>query len=106
MANIYFDITGNGTAYCIPSSPTIGEEFTFKAVAYGSDYLVDVTCTDDTGAYIAVPVSAEFNMEMPNVMFITFHVTFTGETPPEPPTPTVRTKRKRMPLWMYPCLRT
>lgn len=104
MADIYFDITGNGTAYCIPSSPTIGEEFTFYALAYEGDTLVDVTCTDDTGASIAVPVSTEFNMQMPNVMFITFHVTFTGETPPEPP-PTEKPKRKRMPIWLYPCLR-
>jgi hypothetical protein len=104
MADIYFDITGNGTAYCIPSSPTIGEEFTFKAVAYDSDCLVDLTCTDDMGYSIAIPVSTEFDMEMPNVMFITFHVVFTGETPPEPP-PTEKVKRKRMPIWLYPCLR-
>lgn len=104
MADIYFDITGNGTAYCIPSTPTIGEEFTFYALAYEGDALVDVTCTDDMGASIAVPVSTEFNMQMPNVMFITFHVTFTGETPPEPPTPTGK-RRKRMPIWLYPCLR-
>lgn len=104
MADIYFDITGNGTAYCIPSSPTIGEEFTFNAVAYEGDTFVDVTCTDDMGASIAVPVSTEFDMEMPNVMFITFHVVFTGETPPEPPTPTGK-RRKRMPIWLYPCLR-
>lgn len=101
---IYFDITGNGTAYCIPSNPTIGETFEFFATPYDSDVFEDVTCTDENGYSIAVPQADNFTLEMPNTAFITFHVQFSGSTPPTPPTPT-RTKRKHMPLWMYPMFR-
>jgi len=103
MAQVYFEITGNGYAYVIPSEPSVGEEFEFNAVAYDGDSFVDVTCTDDGGYSVAVPQSPQFNLIMPSTQFLTFHVEFTGVTPP-PPTPE-RPKRKRMPLWMYPCLR-
>lgn len=102
MASIYFDITGNGTAYTIPSNPTIGQTFDFYAVAYEGDYFVDVTCTNEDGQSVAVPQSSQFSMEMPNFQYITFHVEFTGTTPP---TPTGYKRRKRMPIWLYPCLR-
>ena len=105
MAQVYFEITGNGTAYVVPSEPTIGQTFEFFAVAYSGDTFVDVYCTDDTGQYVAVPQSDNFTMEMPNVQYLTFHVEFTGVTPPTPPTPSGY-KRKRMPIWMYPCLRS
>ena len=104
MADIYFNITGNGTAYAIPSSPTIGQTFDFNAVPDAGEQLVDVYCYDDSGSSVAVPVSTQFSMTMPNVMYLTFYVEFTG-TPPTPPTPTTPKKRKRMPIWMYPCLR-
>ena len=104
MADVYFEITGNGTAYVIPSTPTIGQEFTFYAVAYGDDEFVDVTCTNDEGVYVAVPQADTFTLEMPDTQYLTFYVEFTGTTPPEPPTPT-RRKRKHMPIWMYPYLK-
>lgn len=105
MSDIYFNITGSGTAYATPSSPTIGETFTFHAIPYGGESLVDVSCTNDTGEYIAVPVAEEFSMEMPNSMYITFNVVFTGTPTPPTPTPTGR-KRHRMPIWEYPLFRS
>ena len=100
---IYFDISGNGTAYAIPSNPSIGEEFMFYAVPFDGDTLLDVTCTDADGYSIAVPTSMTFSMTMPNTSAITFHVSFSGTTPPTPATQTY--KKKHMPIWMYPILR-
>lgn len=105
MADIYFNITGNGTAYAVPSSPTIGQTFDFNAIPDAGEQLVDVYCKDDNDQYVAVPVSTQFSMQMPNVMYLTFYVEFTGTTPPTPPTPTTPRKRKRMPIWMYPMFR-
>lgn len=103
MAEIYFEITGNGTAYCAPASPTIYEEFTFYAIPYEGESLLDVRCYTAEGYSMAVPVSTEFTVAMPDTQYITFYVDFTGETPPTP-TPTTH-RKKRMPIWMYPCLR-
>ncbi len=102
MAQIYFDITGNGTAYCVPFMPEVGEAFDFYATPFVGESLVDVTCTDDQGQYVAVPVQEHFQLTMPNTTFLTFHIEFTEYGPP--PTPTLR-KRHRMPLWMYPMFR-
>lgn len=97
MADILFDIIGDGTAYCIPHSPAVGETFYFYAVPDTGASLVDVTCTDDQGMYVAVPVSLNFSLPMPNTSYLTFHVEFT----------TVKKKRnRRMPIWMYPMFRT
>lgn len=104
MADIFFDITGNGTASTTPTSPSVGEQFTFTATPYGTDTFQDVTCTDDQGYSVAVPQADNFTMTMPSVISLTFHVTFTGDTP-TPPTPTPTKRRRRMPIWMYPTLR-
>ena len=65
---IYFDITGNGTAYCIPSNPTIGETFEFFAIPYDSDVFEDVTfdqipidLTDNTKNLSTILVSDQPN---------------------------------------------
>lgn len=104
MADIYFNITGNGTAYTTPTSPTIGQTFTFYAIPDVGESFLDVTCTNDQGVYVAVPQSDTFTLVMPNTQYLTFNVEFTGTTPPIPPTPT-RRRRKQMPIWMYPCLK-
>lgn len=103
MTSIYFDITGNGTAYTLPSAPSVGENFTFYAIAFDSDVFEDVWCTDENGYSIAIPQADTFSMQMPNVVSLTFHVQFSETTPPTPPTP--ETRKHRMPIWMYPCLR-
>ena len=99
MAQIIFDITGNGTAYCMPYAPSVGETFEFYATPFLGESLIDVTCTNDQGMYVAVPVSRHFQLTMPNTTYLIFHVEFTHRK-------TNKSRNRRMPIWMYPMFRT
>ena len=96
---------GNGYAYVNNSNPTDGETVTLYCVPDAGETLDDVTARDINGYAIALATTTEqtFTYQESWVeMYIS--VVFSGSpVPPVPPEP--KRRRKRMPIWMYPCLR-
>lgn len=96
---------GNGYAYVNNPSPMDGETVTLYCVPDAGETLDDVTARDINGYAIALATTTEQTFTYQDSwveMYI--HVVFSGSpVPPVPPTP--KWKRKKMPIWMYPCLR-
>ena len=105
---IYLNVNGNGTAYVDNYHPETGEDFTLYAIANDPDTLDNIVGEDSHGYSIAMDViptkTYPYREEYGDYIIIT--VTFSGETPPTPPTPTPTEyiKKKNMPIWMYPAL--
>ena len=104
MSKIDVIVEGNGTAYVSNSDPVDGETVTLTCDAATGETIDDVEAWDSSAHPVAfAPVQSQSFVWYDSTYggALTIKVTFSGTTPPKPTT----TKRKRMPIWMYPCLR-
>ena len=62
MARVYFNVRGEGTAYCIPQDLTEGEEFTIYCVPYEGSELLDVKLWTSDDQSIAITVGPEITL--------------------------------------------
>ena len=103
--NIYVNVTGNGSAWVDNPTPNLGDTITLECIPNTGETLDDVQATDGNNYPVAVAVQQTQTITLSSSYdyggSITIDVTFSGTTPPTPTTPR---KRKRMPIWMYPCL--
>ncbi len=105
MAKIDVIVEGNGYAYVDDNNPEPNQLVTLDGSPDTGETLDDIIAWDSGGHSIAMyaqlPQSFNWNADW---VAMTIKVVFSGTTPPTPPTPTT-TKRKRMPIWMYPMFR-
>lgn len=107
MSKIDVVVVGNGYAYVSNSDPVDGETVTLTCDPATGETIDDVEAWDSSAHPVAfAPVHTQSFVWYDSAYggAMTIKVTFSGSTPPTPPTPTT-TKRKHMPIWMYPCLR-
>jgi len=104
--HVYVTSVGNGYAYVSNPTPDFEEYFTLYCIPAQGETLINVVGYSIPSGYpVALNVLEEQEVRMPNES-IQITVTFSGETPPVPPTPTARTmKITGMPIWMYPIFR-
>ena len=103
--HIYVSVTGNGTAYVVPTTVNIGDDYVLTVTPASGESLVDIVAREiDTGLSVAVAVqTGSQTIPMRSNSDIQIDVTFTGTTPPPPPPPPVyKTEKTGMPIWMYP----
>ena len=106
MSKIDVIVVGNGIAYVSNSDPVDGEIVTLTCTPDTGETIDDVEAWDSTSHPVAfAPVGSQDFVWYDSTYggALTIKVTFSGS--PTPPTPTETHKRKRMPIWMYPCLR-
>ena len=86
MSKIFITITGNGNAWVDDDNPEPYQVVTLYAMANDPDTLTNIIATDSYDYPIAMSVAPtqqfQFNPSW-NKMYI--EVTFTGATPPQPP---------------------
>ena len=107
MSKIDVVVFGNGIAYVSNSDPVDGETVTLTCEPDTGETIDDVEAWDSSAHPVAfAPVQSQSFVWYDSTYggAMTIKVTFSGS--PTPPTPTVTHKRKRMPIWMYPCLRS
>lgn len=103
--SISLAVTGNGIASVSNYFPTYGEMVDLYAIPNQGETLNDIYARTVTGDPMALSVVEQQTFPMPAESII-IYISFSGSTPPQPPTPTpAYTKRKHMPIWMYPLLR-
>lgn len=97
MAQIYFNVFGNGTYWTDANPPMVdGEWFTVRFIPDGGAELTEVRAYDSHDFPIALPpivgneLSMQFRTSWGNMYM---DIYFSGSTPPEPPT-------ARMPWWL------
>ena len=107
--HIYVNTTGNGYSYVAPQNVQDGDSFTLYNMPYGSDRLVDVIGWTQNGQSIAMgqpDYEMHYTYDQTNWGdYIRIEIEYSGDTPPIPPTPVQRIRRKTMPIWMYPNIR-
>ena len=106
MSKIDVVVVGNGYAYVSNSDPVDGETVTLTCDAATGETIDDVEAWDSSAHPVAfAPVQTQSFVWYDSTYggALTIKVTFSGSTPPTPPTSTA--KRKRMPIWMYPMFR-
>lgn len=96
-------IEGNGTAEANPVRAEDGESVSITATPNGNDSFIGWTV--ETGNITIDPNDDSQTFTMPNERVILI-AEFTGETPVEPLPDKLYLGEYRMPIWMYPCLRT
>lgn len=90
MAQIYFNVFGNGTYWTDANPPMVdGETFTVRFIPDGGAELLTVQAFDSNDYAIALPtiVNNELTMQFRaswGNMYMDIY--FSGSTPPEPPT--------------------
>lgn len=99
---VFVNYTGNGYAYTDNPTAQVGESFTIYATPNGEDRIENIEGTTEGGQSIAMGQGEveTYTYQQAYGSYITVNVTFTGETPPEPPTP--KKKEHHLPIWMYP----
>lgn len=103
VLHIATGVVGNGTISVSNPYPQAGETITLRCIPASGETLVDIEARIiSSGQAVALSVTEIQQFPMPSES-IYILATFTGVTPP-PPIPTGITRRK-MPIWMYPCLR-
>lgn len=101
--SISVNTTGNGRAYVSNYNPIAGNIITLTCRPNTGEYLVDIIATTVGGQSVALDPTAQVQtFTMPSESII-IDVSFTSISPPTP-VPS-GTKKKGMPIWMYPCLR-
>lgn len=97
MAQIYFNVFGNGTYWTDANPPMVdGEWFTVRFIPDGGAELLTVQAYDSHDYAIALPpivnneISMQFRTSWGNMYM---DIYFSGSTPPEPPT-------SRTPWWL------
>lgn len=97
MAQIYFNVFGNGTYWTDANPPMVdGEWFNVRFIPDGGAELLEVQAYDSHDYAIALPpivnneLSMQFRTSWGNMYM---DIYFSGSTPPEPPTP-------RTPWWL------
>lgn len=104
MAKIDVVVSGNGVAFVDDDNPSQGQTVTLTCEPDIGETLEDVLAWDSDGHSIALYVQQSQTFTWNDSwVAMTISVEFSGSTPP-PPTP-ARTKRKHMPIWMYPMFR-
>ena len=106
--NIYVQPTGNGTAYVDVQHPIDGQNFTLYAYPNSGEELLDITAQDAHGQWVALSLTTVQTLPYDETNWgnrLTIYVEFSGVTPPPPPPPPPYREKKKMPIWMYPCLR-
>ena len=114
---ITFDISGNGYAEAsvntrIQNYADAGDYVVIDATANGDDTFLLWAVTSPSSLQLDFPVTSNPNAFTMPSQAVQIHAEFTGETPtpqppPQPP-PWIEplpTKRKHMPIWMYPMFR-
>ena len=101
--HIYTSTQGNGTISCSTYLPNAGESVILTCTPSSGESLVDIIATTLSGTSVALAVQQVQTFTMPNES-INILAVFTGITPP--PVPSITGMRHRLPLWMYPRLRT
>lgn len=91
MSKIKVQVTGNGSGYVSNPDPPNATEFTIFAYPAENEHLIDMyAMSEDMGS---VAIGTEFvqtliyNDEWGG---LTIYITFSGETPPEPPEPPIQ----------------
>lgn len=101
--HITMNVTGNGIARVSNYNPVAGNIITLTCTPNSGESLVDIIATTVGGQSVALdPTLLVQTFTMPNES-INIAVEFTSYIPPTP-VPT-GTKKKGMPIWMYPVLR-
>lgn len=84
---IIVHISGNGRAWVDDDNPEPNQTVTLYAFPFAGETLDDIVATDSGGHYIALAVTQEqtfrYNRDWQTM---TINVTFSGSTPPTPPT--------------------
>lgn len=106
---ITMNVTGNGTAYTVPSRADTGDTITLYSYPASGEFCIDMELRETiSGQSIASTLDPTLSVQsftMPNAD-TTVIVLFTGTPPPPPPPPTIgRIKKHKMPVWMYPYFR-
>ena len=103
MAKIDVIVSGNGVAYVDDDNPSQGQSVTLTCTPNTGETLDDVLAWDSGGHSIALYVQQSQTFTWDDTwVAMTISVEFSGTTPP---TPTPTTRRKHMPIWMYPMFR-
>lgn len=86
MARVYFNVRGEGTAYCDTQDLIEGEEFTIYCVAFEGSELLDVKLWTSDDQSIAITVDNEITLTYQSIYGnIYADIYFTGSEPqPEP----------------------
>lgn len=103
MAKIDVVVSGNGVAYVDDNNPSQGQSVTLTCIPDTGETLDDILAWDSGGHSIALYVQQSQTFTWDDAWIsMTISVEFSGTTPP---TPTPTTRRKHMPIWMYPMFR-
>lgn len=100
---ITIKIEGNGTATATPARANVGDIVTISASANDNDSFIEWTV--ETGNITIDPLISTQTFIMPDERVI-ITAEFTGETPVEPLPQKYYYGEHKMPIWMYPSLRT
>lgn len=86
MARVYFNVRGEGTAYCDTQDLIEGEEFTIYCIPYEGSELLDVKLWTSDDQSIAITVDPEITLTYQSIYGnIYADIYFTGSEPqPEP----------------------
>lgn len=97
-----FEIEGNGEANAVPLRTDTGNTVQITATPYGTDTFIGWTVL--SGGITLTPTGSNTATFIMGSLNVHIKAEFTGTTPPVPPLPSQR-KKKRMPIWMYPMFR-
>lgn len=114
---IHITIDGNGEADAsvnevVRPYATAGDLVTIWAHPFDDDYFLLWTVDSPQSLTLDRPVTDTTNTFTMPAQKVDLTAHFTGTTPepppypPVPPTPVLNPKFKKMPIWMYPCMRT
>ncbi|MBQ1808493.1 MAG: hypothetical protein IIZ87_03065 [Selenomonas sp.] len=104
---ISIEIEGNGAATAFPNPAESGQPVQIEAVARSPDIFLYWE-VETVGVALDAPADSPVNSFTMIDEMVSLIAHFTGETPPPPPPPTGKAKhsKKKMPIWMYPIIRS